>query len=92
MTSSNDITVISHATLGGKYKRRVHTNLRAVVWVSGTEWLGLSISHRPSTLAILVSLVEQSITRMNCVPWLSICMYPDLFGNFLVSMTLVVSY
>ena len=65
-------------------------NLRAVVWVSGTEWLGLLISYKPSTLAIVVPLMEQSITRMNCVPCLSICMYPDLFGNFLVSMTLVV--
>ena len=65
-------------------------NHGAVIWISGSEQLGLLISHRPSTLAILVSLMEQSITRMNCVPCLSICMYPDLFGNFLVSMTLVV--
>ena len=27
---------------------------------------------------------------MNCVPYLSICMCPDFFGNPLVSMTLVV--
>ena len=67
MMSWNDITVIFHAILGGKYKRRAHMNLRAVIWVSGTEWLGLLISHRPSTLAISVPLVEQSITRKNCV-------------------------
>ena len=66
----------------GKYKRRAHTNLGAVVWVSGTEWLGLLISHRPSTLAISMSLMELSIARMNCVPCLSICMHTDLFGNF----------
>ena len=90
VTSWNDVTMISYAILGGKYKRRAHTNLRAVIWVSGTEQLGLSISHRPSTPAILVSLMEQSITGMNCIPCLSICMCPDLFGNFLVSMTLVV--
>ena len=90
MTSQNDITVISHATLGGKYKREAHTNLGAVIWVSGTEWLHLLISHRPSIPAILVSLMEQIITRMNCVPSLSICMYPDLFGNFFVSLTLAV--
>ena len=88
--SWNDVTVIPHAILGGMYKRRAHTILRTLIWVSGTEQLGLLISHRPSTLAISVSLMEQSITRMNCVPCLSICMYPDLFGNFLVSMTLVV--
>ena len=56
-------------------------NLRAVIWVSGTEWLGPLISHRPSTLAILVPLVEQSITRKNCVFYLAICMYPDLVGE-----------
>ena len=48
---------------------------------SDTESLGLLTSHRPSTLAILVSLMECSITRMNCVLYLSICMYPDLFGE-----------
>ena len=57
---------------------------------SDTECLGLLTSHRPSNLAILVPLVEQSITRMNCVFYLSICMYSDLFGELSVSMTLVV--
>ena len=73
--------MISCALWGGKYIRRAHTNLGSVVWVSGTEWLGLLISHRPSTPAISVPLVEQSITRKNCVFYLSICMYPDLFGE-----------
>ena len=81
VTSQNDITLISCAILEEKYKRRAHMNLRAVIWVSGTEWLGLLISHRPSTLAISVPLVKQSITRKNCVFYLSICMYPDLFGE-----------
>ena len=57
---------------------------------SDTECLGLLTSHRPSTLAILVPLMEQSITRMNCVFCSSICMYPDLCGEFSVSVTLVV--
>ena len=35
MMSWNDVTVISCATLGGNYKRRAHTNLRAVIWVFG---------------------------------------------------------
>ena len=51
------------------------------MWVSDTEWLGLLVSHRPSTLAILVPLVEQTITRKKCVLYLSMCMYPDLFGK-----------
>ena len=56
---------------------------------SDTEQLGLLTSHRPSTPAISVPLMEQSTTRMSFVFHLSICMYPDLLGNFLVSMTLV---
>ena len=55
-----------------------------------TKHLGLLSSHRPSTLATSVPLVEQSITRMNCVICLSIFMYPDLSGELLVSATLVV--
>ena len=48
---------------------------------SGTKCSGLSISLRPSTLAVLVLLEEKSITRMDSVTCLSICMYPDLSGN-----------
>ena len=55
-----------------------------------TEHSGLVTSHRPSTLAVSVPLMEQSITRMNCVLYLSICMYPGLSGEPLVSVTLVV--
>ena len=57
---------------------------------SDAEPLSLLTSHRPSTPAISVSLTEQSITRMNCVFCLSIYMYPDLSGELLVSVTLVV--
>ena len=57
---------------------------------SDTEHLGLLTSHRPSTLAISVPIVEQSITRMDCLICLSICMYPNLSWELLVSVTLVV--
>ena len=57
---------------------------------SDTEPSGLLISHRPSTPAISVPLVEKSITRMNHVFYLSICMYPDLSWEPVVSVTLVV--
>ena len=57
---------------------------------SDTEQLGILTSHRPSTTAISVPVMEQSITRMNCVFYLSICRHPDLLWNFLISMTLVV--
>ena len=32
VTSSNDVTMISCAILGGNYKRRAHPNLGAIVW------------------------------------------------------------
>ena len=38
-------------------------SLRAVVSVSGTEWLGLLRSHQPSTLAISVPLMEQEYNQ-----------------------------
>ena len=57
---------------------------------SGTKHLGLLTSHRPSTSAVLVPLEEKSITRMDSVTCLSICMYPDLSGEPLVIVTSVV--
>ena len=57
---------------------------------SDTKHLGLVTIHRPSTSATLVPFVEQSILRMDHVIYLSICMYPDLSGELLVSETLVV--
>ena len=57
---------------------------------SGTKPSGLLISHRPSTSAVSVPLEEKSITRMDSVTCLSICMYPDLSGEPLVSVTSVV--
>ena len=57
---------------------------------SGTKHLGLLTSHRPSTLAVLVPLEEKSITRMDSVTCLFICMYPALPGEPSVSVTLVV--
>ena len=41
MMSLDDITVIARAIWGGKYIRRVSSSFGAVVWVSGTEQLGL---------------------------------------------------
>ena len=57
---------------------------------SGTKHSGLLTSHRPSTLAVSVPREEKSITRMDSVTCLSICMYPDLSGEPSVSVTLVV--
>ena len=41
----DDVTMISHAIWGGKYIRRAHLGFGAVVWVSGTERIGLLLSH-----------------------------------------------
>ena len=43
--SLDDVTMIAHATWGGKYIRRAHSGFGAVVWVSGTEQLDLLLSH-----------------------------------------------
>ena len=40
MMSLSDITVIGHATEGGKYIRKANSSFGTVVWVSGTEWVG----------------------------------------------------
>ena len=73
-------------TIKGEYTRTLGLSSGS----SDTEHLGLLTSHRPSTSAIPVPLMEQSMTRMNCVFCLSLCMYPDLSRELSVSMTLVV--
>ena len=59
MMSLSDVTVITHAIGGRKYVRKANLSFGAVVWVSGTEQLGLLLSHQPPALAILVLLMEQ---------------------------------
>ena len=43
MMSLDDIIVIAHANWGGKYIRRASLSFEAVVWVSGTDQLGLGL-------------------------------------------------
>ena len=57
--SLSDVTVITCAIGGGKYIRKASLSFGTVIWVSGTEWLGLLLSYRPSTLVIMVPFVEQ---------------------------------
>ena len=89
MTSLDDVTMIACAILGGKYVRRAHLGFGAVIWVSVTEHLVLS-SHQPSTPAISVPLVEQGYTQDELFSLFVHVHAPRLFGNTLVSMTLVV--
>ena len=88
--SLSDITVITHATGGGKYIRKASSSFRAVIWVSGTEWLGLLLSHPPSTLAISVPLMEEEYIQDEPFTLFIHVHAPRHFGNTLVSMTLVV--
>ena len=53
-------------------------SLGAVIWVSGTEWLGVLSSHRPSTLAILEPLMEQEYIQDELS---TLCMHPDFLGT-----------
>ena len=48
---------------------------------SGTKHSGLLISHRLSTLVASVPLKVKSITRMDSVTCLSICMYQTFLEN-----------
>ena len=47
MMSLDDVTMITHASWGGKYIGRAYLGFGAVIWVSGTEWLG-SIVKSPT--------------------------------------------
>ena len=86
MMSQGSLVLLREGSIKGEH------NQTSQLWSgsSDTKHSGLLTSHRPSTLAILVPLVEQIITRIDCVICLSICMYPDLSGELLVSVTLVV--
>ena len=86
MMSQGSLILFWEGTIKGEHTQALGLSSES----SDTEHLGLLTSHRPSTPANLVPLMEQTITRMNCVFHLSICMYPYLFGELVVSMTLVV--
>ena len=81
---------VTHGIGGGKYIRKVSSSFGAVIWVSGTEWLGPLLSHQPSTLAISVPLMEQEYILEELFTLFTHVHAPRLFGNILVSMILVV--
>ena len=88
--SLGDVTMIAHAIGGGKYIRRASSSFRAVIWVSGTEWLGLLLRHQPSTPAISVPLMEQEHILDELSTLFLHVHAPRPFGNTLVSTILVV--
>ena len=70
MMSQGSLMLLREGTIKGEHNQ----TLGLLSGSSDTECSGLLTSHRPSTLAVSVPLVEQSITRMDCVICLSICM------------------
>ena len=90
MTSLDDVSMITHVIWGGKYIRRAHSGFGAVIWVSGSEQLGLLLSHRPSTLDISVPLMEQEYIQDELSSLFIHVHAPRLLGNTSVSVTLVV--
>ena len=86
MMSLGSLMLLREGTIKGEH----HQTLQPSSGYSGTKHLGLLTSHRPSTSAVSVPLMEKSISRMECVTCLSIYMYPDLSGEPSVSVTLVV--
>ena len=90
MMSLDDVTVITHTIGGGKYKGELAQASGAVIWVSGTEQLGLLLSHQSSTLAVLVPLMEQEYIQDELSTLFIHVHALRLFGNTLVSVILVV--
>ena len=78
MTSQVSLVLLREVTIKGEHNQTSGLSSGS----SDTKHLGPLTSHRPSTSAISVPLVEQSIIRMDHVIYLCICMYPDFLGNF----------
>ena len=81
VTSWNDITRISHAILGGNYKRRAHWNLGAVVWVFW-YWTFGSIDKSQTLHSGYLSVSHGSEHNQNelCVSFIHMHV-PRLFGG-----------
>ena len=77
MTSQRSLMLLREGTINKEH----NWTLGLLSGSSGTKYSGLLTSHRPSTSAVLVPLMEKSIPRMECVTCLCICMYPDLSGE-----------
>ena len=76
--------------LGIGYKRK-HARAQAVVWVSGTEWLGQLLGgHQASTSAISVPLMKQEYIPVElCVLFIHLHVPRLGWGTPLVNMILV---
>ena len=78
--------LLREGTIKGEHNRALGLSSGSL----DTKHLGLLTSHRPSTSAILVPVMEQSITRMDCVILFIHMHVPRPFWGTLFSVTLVV--
>ena len=83
MTSWNDVTMISHAILGGNYKRRAHPNLRAVIWVFW-HWRVRSIDKSKTLYSGYLSASCGAEHNQNelCVSFIHMHIPRPLWGTF----------
>ena len=90
VTSWNDVTVISHAMLGGNYKRRAHPNLGAIIWVFW-HWMVGSTDKSQTLYSSYLNASHGAEHNQNelCVSFIHMHV-PRPFWELLVSMTLVV--
>ena len=72
MTSFHDIMRISCAIGEETIKGEHYQTSGPSCGYSGTRHSGMLTSHRPSTLTVLVPLMEKNISRIECVICLSI--------------------
>ena len=78
MTSQGSLTLLREGTIIGEHNQTLGLSSGS----SNTEHLALLTSHRPSTSAISVPLVEQSITRMDCDLFIHMHVPRPFWGTF----------
>ena len=84
VTSLYDVMRVSHAIVGGNYKREHDWSLGATLLLSsGCFDTSVWVFNKPQTLyfGCLSASRVGNITRMHSVICLSISMHPDLFGG-----------
>ena len=84
MTLQRSFMLFREGTIKGEHTQTLGLSSGS----SDTECSGPINKSQTLYSGFLSAFIEQSITRMNCVLYLSICMYPDLSGELLVSVTL----
>ena len=88
VTSLYDVMRISHATVGGNYKKESMTKpwvgccCCVFVWVFWHKCLGLLTSHRPSPLAVLVPLSRKHNQNAQCYLFVNMHVSRPIWSTF----------